>query len=182
LLNVQSHSPRRCTAKQRRFGAQLETNTWPIRLLLECSKPFQRACVAGALLFLPSGRGASLGIPALYRTQSGTSLHRGISAGLALVFRGGPLRYWIGRPVVEHGCLGAPMSSGDWHAYLQATQHQSSLRAIRDSTYSGRPLGSPEFIRALERQAHRPFTRRKPGPKKRSESDQQQAIFSFDPF
>jgi REP-associated tyrosine transposase len=77
---------------------------------------------------------------------------------------------------------GRRWSSGDWHAYLQANQHESSLRAIRDSTYSGRPLGSPEFIRALERQAHRPLTRRKPGPKKRSESDQQQAIFSFDPF
>jgi hypothetical protein len=34
LLNVQSHSPHRCTAKQRRFGAQFETSTWPIRLLL----------------------------------------------------------------------------------------------------------------------------------------------------
>src|SRR6201996_6900947 len=76
---------------------------------------------------------------------------------------------------------GRRWSSGDWHAYLQATQYESSLGAIRDSTYSGRPLGSPEFIRALERQAQRPLTRRKPGPKKRSESDQQQTIFSFDP-
>jgi Transposase IS200 like len=90
-------------------GAQLETNTWPIRLLLERSQPFQRACMAGALLFLPSRRDAPLGSPSLYRTQPGASLHRGICAGLALVFRSGPLQYCIGGPVVEHGCLGATM-------------------------------------------------------------------------
>jgi len=42
--------------------------------------------------------------------------------------------------------------------------------------------GSAEFTRALERQEHRPLTRQKPGPKKRSESAEEQAIFSFDPF
>jgi hypothetical protein len=52
----------------------------------------------------------------------------------------------------------------------------------RDSTFGGRALGSAEFTRALERQEHRTLTRQKPGPKKRSESAQEQAIFSFDPF
>jgi len=44
------------------------------------------------------------------------------------------------------------------------------------------PRGSAEFTRALEGQEQRPSTRQKPGPKKRSESGQEQAIFSFDPF
>jgi hypothetical protein len=61
-------------------------------------------------------------------------------------------------------------------------QSESSRKAIRDSTFSGRPLGSAEFTRALERQEHRSLIRQKPGPKKRSEPGQEQAIFSFDPF
>jgi putative transposase len=77
---------------------------------------------------------------------------------------------------------GRRWSSGDWHAYLLGTQHESSLKAIRDSTYSGRPLGSVEFTRALEKQVHRPLTRQKPGPKKRSQSGERQATFSFHPF
>jgi REP-associated tyrosine transposase len=59
-----------------------------------------------------------------------------------------------------------------WCAYLQATEHESSRRAIRDSTFSGRPLGSAEFTGAQERQEHRPLTRQKPGPKKSSEPAQ----------
>ena len=73
-------------------------------------------------------------------------------------------------------------SCDEWRAYLQATQPESSRKAIRDSTFSGRPLGSAEFTRALERQEHRPLIKQKPGPKKRSEAGQEQAIFSFDPF
>jgi putative transposase len=73
-------------------------------------------------------------------------------------------------------------SSDRWRTYLQATQHESSRRAIRDSTFSGRPLGSAEFTRALEKQENRPLTRQKPGPKKRSEAVTGQAILSFDSF
>ena len=54
--------------------------------------------------------------------------------------------------------------------------------AIRDSTFSGRPLGSAEFTRALEKQERRPLTRQKPGPKKHSAAVTGQAILSFDSF
>jgi putative transposase len=84
---------------------------------------------------------------------------------------------WLGMDV-----WGQRWNVGDWRAYLQVTQDESSRRSIRESTYSGRPLGSPEFTRMLERQARRPLTRQKPGPKKRSESTREQAGFSFDPF
>jgi hypothetical protein len=72
-------------------------------------------------------------------------------------------------------------SCDDWRAYLQA-QPESSRKAIRDSTFSGRPLAQQNFTRALERQEHRPLIRQTPGSKKRSEPGQQQAVFSFDPF
>ena len=88
-----------------------------------------------------------------------------------------PLGAWLSSDAWE-----LRWSSGRWRAYLQATQHEASRKAIRDSTYSGRPLGSPEFTRALERQEHRPLTRQKPGPKKRSVADEQQAMLSFDPL
>jgi hypothetical protein len=58
----------------------------------------------------------------------------------------------------------------------------SSRRAIRDSTFSGRPLGSAEFIRALEKREQRLLTRQKPGPKKHSAAVPGQAILSFDSF
>jgi putative transposase len=73
-------------------------------------------------------------------------------------------------------------STADWRAHLETTQEEANLQAVRNSTYSGRPLGSAEFIRALEREAHRPLTPRKPGPKKRPESSHEQAILSFDSF
>jgi putative transposase len=73
-------------------------------------------------------------------------------------------------------------STDDWRTYLQATQDEASLVAIRDSTYSGRPLGSAEFSRALERETHRPLTPQKRGPKKQPEPGHEQAIFSFDSF
>jgi putative transposase len=89
----------------------------------------------------------------------------------------GPIGPWLSFDAWERR-----WSCADWRAYLQATQPESSRKAIRDSTFSGRPLGSAEFTRALERQEHRPLTRQKPGPKKRSKPGQEQAIFSFDPF
>jgi putative transposase len=76
---------------------------------------------------------------------------------------------------------GRRWSTDGWRAYLQATQDESSLLAIRDSTYSGRPLGSAEFTRTLEKEAHRPLTPQKRGPKKRTGPAHEQAIFSFDP-
>jgi hypothetical protein len=78
--------------------------------------------------------------------------------------------------------LGLRWTAGDWQAYLQATQDESSRKAIRESTYSGRPLGSREFTCMLEKQAHRLLTRQKPGPKKRPEPVQDQAALFFDPF
>jgi putative transposase len=56
-------------------------------------------------------------------------------------------------------------SCADWSDFLQSPQENSSRSSIRDCTFSGRPLGSTEFIRTLEKQAHRPLTPQKRGPK-----------------
>jgi hypothetical protein len=76
---------------------------------------------------------------------------------------------------------GQRWSTDGWRAYLQATQDESSLLAIRDSTCSGRPLGSAEFTRTLEKEAQRPLTPQKRGPKKQLGFGHEQAIFFFDP-
>jgi len=77
---------------------------------------------------------------------------------------------------------GRRWTADDWRAYLEATQDEGSLLAIRDITYSGRPLGSAEFTRALEKQTNRPLTPQKRGPKKRPEPANEQVLFSFDSF
>ena len=61
-------------------------------------------------------------------------------------------------------------SEEEWRAYLEAPLDESSMNAIRDSTFGGRPLGSPEFTRALEKAVHRPLTMQRRGPKKHAES------------
>jgi len=85
-------------------------------------------------------------------------------------------------PWLASEAWGQRWSIGGWRALLQDIQDESSQKAIRDSTYIGRPLGSTEITRMLEEQAHRPWTRQRPGPKKRSEPEAEQAILSFDPF
>ena len=47
---------------------------------------------------------------------------------------------------------GRRWTANTWHTYLQAAQEESKLIAIRDSTYSGRPLASADFIRELEKE------------------------------
>lgn len=73
-------------------------------------------------------------------------------------------------------------SSETWRTYLQIAQDESDLIAIRNSTYSGRPLGSADFTRALEKEAHRPLTPQKRGPKKQPGPAPQQATLFGNPF
>jgi hypothetical protein len=67
----------------------------------------------------------------------------------------------------------------EWRTYLNTAQEESSMAAIRDSTFSGRPLGSTEFTRVLEKEANRPLTLQNRGPKKRPEPAQKQTLLSF---
>lgn len=56
-------------------------------------------------------------------------------------------------------------TEADWAAALQAGEQESS--AIREATYGGRPLGSDDFVKTLERKLDRRLVRGVPGrPKK----------------
>ena len=55
-------------------------------------------------------------------------------------------------------------SETSWRKFLEEGETESELRAIRRSTYSGRPLGPEAFTQALEQQTHRRLT---PGPRDR---------------
>ena len=88
----------------------------------------------------------------------------------------------VAAPWLDMDAWGQRWSTDTWHSYLQAAQDESNLIAIRDCTYSGRPLGAAEFTRELEKDAHRPLTPQKRGPKKQSGPPPQQATLFSDPF
>ena len=66
-----------------------------------------------------------------------------------------------------------------WRAYLDAGVAESQLTAIRRSTYSGRPRGSQEFTRTLEKETKRRLTPQKRGPRKKADRSENQETFSF---
>ena len=70
-------------------------------------------------------------------------------------------------------------SPDTWRGFLNAGVSELKLTAIRRSTYSGRPLGSAEFTRALEEETKRLLTPQKRGPKKKSDRAGNQVTFSF---
>jgi hypothetical protein len=70
-------------------------------------------------------------------------------------------------------------AAADWRAYLDAGVTESQLTAIRRSTYSGRPLGSQEFINVLEKETKRRLAPQKRGPKKKADKSEKQETFSF---
>jgi len=54
-------------------------------------------------------------------------------------------------------------SAATWRQYLEEGESEAELRALRRSTYTGRPLGSPEFIAGLEAATHRRLRAQKGG-------------------
>ena len=52
----------------------------------------------------------------------------------------------------------------DWEAYLGEGIPESALKLIRHHGRTGRPVGSEDFIRTLERKTGRSLRKRKPGP------------------
>jgi putative transposase len=70
-------------------------------------------------------------------------------------------------------------SSATWTEYLHAGQTESKLAAIRHNTHTGRPLGSADFTRALEKQTKRRLALQRRGPKKKTDPSENQGTFSF---
>ena len=75
------------------------------------------------------------------------------------------------------GVADGPVTAGA-HT-LDAGVTESELAAIRHSTYSGRPLGSAEFTRTLEKETKRRLAPQKRGPKKKTDKSENQETFSF---
>ena len=74
------------------------------------------------------------------------------------------MRLWRGR-----------WSAANWREYLEAGESQATLAAIRHNTHTGRPLGSADFMRAVEGQ----LASQKRGPKREAEPGKSQRTFSF---
>jgi len=62
----------------------------------------------------------------------------------------------------------------EWRDHLVAGESPAGIAALRQYTHTGRPLGSAEFVEALERSALRPLAARKAGRPKKPSSDSRQ--------
>ena len=57
----------------------------------------------------------------------------------------------------------------DWPGLLASALSQEDYEAIRRAERIGRPMGSAEFVRALEERVGRALSPQKPGRKRRAE-------------
>lgn len=67
----------------------------------------------------------------------------------------------------------------EWSKYLTAAESQTDLTALRQCTHTGRPLGTPEFVAALEESTRRLLAPRKRGRPKKSSPDAKQHGLAF---
>jgi REP-associated tyrosine transposase len=67
----------------------------------------------------------------------------------------------------------------EWSSYLTAGESQTELTALRQCTHTGRPLGTPEFVAALEKSTLRLLAPRKGGRPKKSSADCRQHGLAF---
>jgi putative transposase len=67
-----------------------------------------------------------------------------------------------------------------WREYLAAGEMESKLREIRRCTHTGRPLGSAEFVQALEGSMKRRLAPQKGGRPPKSGLDARQSELAFE--
>jgi REP-associated tyrosine transposase len=67
----------------------------------------------------------------------------------------------------------------EWAVFLAAAESPGELDMLRRSTHTGRPLGTPEFVAALERSTLRRLAARKAGRRKNSAADPSQLSVTF---
>jgi putative transposase len=67
----------------------------------------------------------------------------------------------------------------EWRAFLAAAEASDDLNPLRQFTHNGRPLGSPEFVSALEAQTRRTLAARKGGRPKQCSTDSHQSTLTF---
>jgi putative transposase len=87
--------------------------------------------------------------------------------------------------VPDLGCLAMELwqsrwDSASWRAFLKVRESESELAAIRLSTHTGRPLGTAEFVHALEQSIQRPLAPQKRGRRPRAIAEPRQSLLSLD--
>ena len=70
-------------------------------------------------------------------------------------------------------------STSSWRAYLAAGETQSELAAIRHCTYTGRPLGTEEFVKQTEKSTRRRLAAQKGGRTAIRNRNSRQSEFTF---
>jgi putative transposase len=130
--------------------------------------PLDRTCLAGPVLFLP------LDEPHSWKALRYTELN---PVRASLVARA---ECWDWSSATAHcgaDSTGARLathsrrrrwSAVTYRAYLNADVTESQLATIRRSTYRGRPLGSHEFTRTLEKKPSAACSRKSAGPRRGS--------------
>jgi putative transposase len=71
-------------------------------------------------------------------------------------------------------------SGATWREFLNAGETESELTAIRQCTHTGRPLGTSEFVKTLEKTTLRQLAPRKGGRPAQPGADQRQEALEFD--
>lgn len=71
-------------------------------------------------------------------------------------------------------------STGTWREYLAQGESEEDVTAVRRCTHTGRPLGTPEFLRSLEQATLRPLAARKGGRPGKSAQNQVQQVLTFE--
>jgi hypothetical protein len=98
---------------------------------------------------------------------------------------------WATRPAAHCGkaepdvCLETELwrkswSVTSWRTFLNAGETESNLAALRKCTHTGRPLGSAEFVKALEQDLRRKLAPRKGGRRSNSVNDRNQESLGFE--
>jgi putative transposase len=70
-------------------------------------------------------------------------------------------------------------TAAEWRDHLAEGESSADVTALRRYTHTGRPLGSAEFVAALERSTSRPLVPRKPGRPKKPLRDSEPDGFVF---
>ena len=65
-----------------------------------------------------------------------------------------------------------PFAIPNWKAWLNAGMDMEADQFIRECTATGRPCGDEEFVKRMELENNRDFTRKKPGPKPKAKDEE----------
>jgi putative transposase len=83
-----------------------------------------------------------------------------------------------GDPILEMGRWAKRWTPEEWIKFL-AAESPAEVSELRRSTHTGRPLGTPEFIAALEKSTLRRLAPRKAGRRRKFPLDASQASLGF---